>query len=249
MSENAEIFLTLGILLLIGLVTDTLGQKTRMPRVTLLILFGLAIGPEFLDLIPTPFQEMYPLVTQVALSMVGFLLGGQLEWSSLKTHGKDVVGLSIAIVLVTAVTVFIGLSLTGVTIAAALVLGAISTSTAPASTFDVVKGSRKQTPFSKILLGIVALDDVWGIMVFSAMSAAAVVVAGAVAEESWVLAFAWELIGAILLGIFLGVPTAYLTGRLQPGKPTLVEALGVVFLCCGIALWLHVSSLFLKSWT
>jgi Kef-type K+ transport system membrane component KefB len=36
---------------------------------------------------------------------------------------------------------------------------------------------------------------------------------------------------------------AYLSGRVRPGEPTLVEALGFVFLCAGIAFWLEVSFL------
>jgi len=36
---------------------------------------------------------------------------------------------------------------------------------------------------------------------------------------------------------------SYLTGRIQPGEPTLAEALGLVFLCTGLALWLDVSFL------
>jgi Kef-type K+ transport system membrane component KefB len=36
---------------------------------------------------------------------------------------------------------------------------------------------------------------------------------------------------------------AYLTGRIRPGEPTTAEALGVVFLCTGIALWLGASFL------
>ena len=34
-----------------------------------------------------------------------------------------------------------------------------------------------------------------------------------------------------------------MTGRIEPGEPTLAEALGVVFLCGGIAIWLEVSFL------
>jgi Kef-type K+ transport system membrane component KefB len=34
---------------------------------------------------------------------------------------------------------------------------------------------------------------------------------------------------------------AYLTGRLQPGEPTLAEALGIVLLCGGLAIWLNLS--------
>ena len=46
---------------------------------------------------------------------------------------------------------------------------------------------------------------------------------------------AWEIGGAVLLGLLLGIPMAYLTGRLQPGEPTLAEALGIVLLCGGLA--------------
>ena len=36
---------------------------------------------------------------------------------------------------------------------------------------------------------------------------------------------------------------AYLSGRIEPGEPMLAEALGVVFLCGGVAIWLGVSFL------
>jgi len=52
-----------------------------------------------------------------------------------------------------------------------------------------------------------------------------------------------ELGGAILLGLLLGLPAAYLTGRIKPGQPILTEALGLVFICGGLAMWLEVSFL------
>ncbi len=55
------------------------------------------------------------------------------------------------------------------------------------------------------------------------------------------LVAAWEIGGAVLLGVLLGIPMAYLTGRLQPGEPTLAEALGIVLLCGGLAIWLNLS--------
>ena len=48
---------------------------------------------------------------------------------------------------------------------------------------------------------------------------------------------------AVALGAILGIPMAYLTGRIEPGEPVLAEALGVVFLCGGLAIWLDVSFL------
>jgi Kef-type K+ transport system membrane component KefB len=52
-----------------------------------------------------------------------------------------------------------------------------------------------------------------------------------------------ELGGAILLGVLLGVPMSWLSGRLRGGELTLVEALGMVLLCGGMAMWLEVSYL------
>jgi Kef-type K+ transport system membrane component KefB len=54
---------------------------------------------------------------------------------------------------------------------------------------------------------------------------------------------AWELVGAALLGIAIAIPMSWLTGRVQPGELTLLEALGFVFLCGGLASLLGVSYL------
>ena len=49
--------------------------------------------------------------------------------------------------------------------------------------------------------------------------------------------------GAVLLGALLGPPAAFLTGRLKPGKPILLEAIGLVFVCGGLAMHFEVSYL------
>ena len=57
------------------------------------------------------------------------------------------------------------------------------------------------------------------------------------------LAGLWEIGGAVLVGVALGIPMALLSGRIKRGEPMLIEALGIVFLCGGIAQFLHVSFL------
>jgi len=58
--------------------------------------------------------------------------------------------------------------------------------------------------------------------------------------------------GAVFIGIAIGIPMAYLTGRVRAGEPTGAEALGMVFLCAGIAMWFNVSyllaSMVLGAW-
>ncbi len=51
----------------------------------------------------------------------------------------------------------------------------------------------------------------------------------------------YEIVVALLLGGLIGLPAAYLTGRIKSGQPMLIEALGLVFICGGAALWLDVS--------
>jgi hypothetical protein len=45
------------------------------------------------------------------------------------------------------------------------------------------------------------------------------------------------------VGLATGLPAALLTGRLTRGEPLQSEALGVVFLTAGLAIWLDVSPL------
>ena len=52
-----------------------------------------------------------------------------------------------------------------------------------------------------------------------------------------------EIGGALLLGLLIGLPAAFLTGRIKSGEPILSEAIGIVFLCGGLAIWREVSHL------
>jgi Kef-type K+ transport system membrane component KefB len=240
MDDTAKTLITLGILLLLGLATDVIGRRTRLPRVTLLLIFGFAIGPAGLDFLSPNEEKWFSIVADMALIMIGFLLGEKFTLSSLREHGKLVLWLSVAEVVVTAV---VGLLLIGLQMDIALLLAGIATATDPAATTDVVHETKADGVFTRTMLGIVAVDDAWGLIVFSLMLTAVHAFIGQGNSIAPLLTGAWEIGGALLIGIGLGIPMAYLTGRIRPGEPTLVEALGVVFLCGGIAIWLKVSFL------
>jgi Kef-type K+ transport system membrane component KefB len=73
----------------------------------------------------------------------------------------------------------------------------------------------------------------------------AVVMAGSdnAAEPAQFFFVIRDIGGALMLGIGLGFPAAFLTGRIKKGEPMLMEALGLVFLCGGLALLFEVSFL------
>jgi Kef-type K+ transport system membrane component KefB len=241
MQEIAIALITLGGLMMLGLVTDLLGRHSPLPRVTLLLAFGFVIGPSGLAVLPEIAPQLFNLLSSMALVMIGFLIGGTLTRQSLKRHGRRVLTVSTAMVLVTLAVVAIGLTLAGVPVEVALLLAGIATATAPAATADVVHEIGAQGPFSQTLMGIVAIDDAWGLIAFTFMLAAVHIINGDGATASVVMNGLWELGGALMLGTILGVPMAYLSGRISAGEPLQAEALGMVFLCGGLALWLEVS--------
>lgn len=243
MDPTAQILLTLGGILLLGLATDVLGQRTLLPRVTLMLLFGMLIGPGMLDLVPTVVADRFELIASMALLMVGFLLGGRLTRDTLRRSGREIISISVTAVIVTSFIVFLGLMLVGVPLEIAILLGCIASATAPAATVDIVMESGYKGRFAELLLAIVALDDAWGLIIFSIGLALVAALAGVDGHASPLLAALQDIGGSAILGLLIGLPAAYMTGRIRQGQPMLTEALGLVFVCGGLALWLDVSFL------
>ncbi len=242
MGEPAQTLIAIGAFMLAGLVTDLVGRYTPLPRVTLLLLLGVTIGPAGFDVLPAGSKNWFPVLADIALVMVGFLLGGALTRANLQRRGREVIWLSVAVVFATALTVLLGLLAIGIALDLALLLAALATATDPAATIDVAEELNARGSFTTVLRGIVAADDAWALITFSLFMAVAQVGNGSDGWEA-LASGSREIGGAVLLGLVLGVPMAYLTGRIRPGEPTTVEALGIVLLCGGLALWLEVSFL------
>jgi Kef-type K+ transport system membrane component KefB len=130
-------------------------------------LFGVAAGPSGFDFLPAEVQDWYEFLASTALTMVAFLLGGTLSLTTLRSHGKEILAISLVAVAVTALLVSIGLIVIGTPVPVVLLLAGIATATAPAATRDVVRQARAKGPFTDVLLGVVAIDDAWGLILFS----------------------------------------------------------------------------------
>ncbi len=243
MNDVAITLTTIGILLLLGLLTDVLGRLTPLPRVTLLLLFGVAIGPSGIDVIPDAAESWFPLIADAALILVGFTLGQGLTIANFREHGRAVLANSIAVSAVTAIVVGGGLLLAGVDTSVALLLGSIAIATAPAAVADVVHAYRADGPFTRTLLGVVAIDDAWGLLIFSVALSTSVAWASAGEGLGVVLEALRQIGGAGLLGAAIGIPMALLFRHIRSGEPTLAGALGGVLLCGGLALHFELSFL------
>lgn len=241
--DPAPLMITVGVLFLVALALDAIGRIVHVPRVTLLILLGAALGPPGLNVLPDVLANGDEAFAAMALTMVAFLLGGSLERSALKAHGREILAISLCVVAISALLVGITLILIGTPVVVALALAGISAATAPAATRDVVRQSGRKGRFATNLLGIVAIDDAWGLLVFSLLLTIAGFAAGGDGGAEAIRFGLWEAGGGLALGAAIGFPAAYLTGRLKRGEPSLLEALGIVLICAGSALYLEVSYL------
>lgn len=235
-------FVLLGVFFLAGLAADTVGRRTRLPRVTLLMACGLLMGRSGFGLIPEHVEAWFEFLSIAALTMVAFLLGSSLTWSNMVRQGRAILWVSLSIVVVTVAAVTVGLVLMGVDPAVALVLGTVAAATDPAATSDALRQAGINNSFADSLRGIVAIDDAWGLMLFSLVMVAVHAMNGG-AELSFLVTGLWEIFGAFALAAVIGFPAAYLTGRIRHGEPLEAEAIGIVFLSAGLALWLEVSFL------
>ena len=243
MQPIAQFLLALGGILLLGLLTSTLGRRTFLPRVTLLLIFGVIIGKDLLDIIPSVFADRFEIIADMALLMVGFLLGGKLTVRSLRKTADQILWISISAAIITAIIVSLGLIAIGVSHEIAILLGCIASATAPAAVLDVVMESNYKGPFSDLLLSIVALDDAWALMLFGIGLSIVTAINGDGETASPIFLIIKEIGGAVILGTLIGLPAAYLTGRIKPGQPILTEALGIVFVAGGLAMMFDVSFL------
>ncbi|MCL7940411.1 cation:proton antiporter [Halomonas sp. ATCH28] len=245
-SLAAASLMLLGVILSTSILADVVASRTRLPRISLLVLVGVGVaviqqwgldqpGARPLDGLAEP-------LIQVALVMVAFLLGGELTLDRLRSTGPLILIVSLSVILAGVLSVGLGLLALGFPLAVAVSLAAISVATDPAAVSETVHESGDSRLRARLLLGIVAIDDGWGILAFGlAMALLGWWLSG---DGGMALLHAtWELGGAILLGTAIGLPAAWLTGRLRPGEPTQVEAMALILLLAGTSAWLGVSSL------
>lgn len=246
MTQSTFNLMLLGVLLSVSILADAVARRTRLPRISLLVLVGVGYAIVQQGVLGEPHErplgELSEPLINVALVMVAFLLGGELTLRRLRNTGPLILILSVAVILVGALAVGLGLTLLGYSLAVAVSLAAISVATDPAAVSEAIRAEGDSSLRSRVILGIVAIDDAWGIIVFGfAMAGLGWATSGNGTEA---LAHAgWELGGALILGAGLGLPAAWLTGRIEKGEPTLVEALALILLIAGLSTYLQVSSL------
>ena len=138
-------------------------------------------------------------------------MGNEFRKEDIKKLGKQAV--VVAIFQSLTACVFVDVALIGLhflmpqtlSLSVAITLGAIATATAPAATLMIVKQYKTSGPVTRILLPVVALDDVVGLIVFAvSFGIARALEHGTVDIFSVVIDPILEVIASLALGALLG---------------------------------------------
>jgi len=203
-----------------GLMMSRVAKKLGLPAVTSYLVAGIIIGPYCLGrlgipgigLISSEDVSTYDVIQNTALGFIAFAMGNEFRLAELKKIGKAATVIAVFQALVATLLVDIALFLVHLAIpeklslGAVLTLGAVATATAPAATLMVVKQYKAEGPLTRMLLPVVALDDVVGLMVFAVSFGIAKALShGAVDLISVIVNPIVEVVFSLLLGFVLGL--------------------------------------------
>ncbi len=240
--ELPNIFV-IGLFLMFGGSAYTLAPTLRLPRVTLLVLSGLIIGPSVLGLVPEAIVELFPTMSYIALSMIAFRLGEAFVDFDFFQEGLKVLVISLSKTIVAAILVFGIAYLIEGDLVLALLLAGLAPASAPAAILDVITETKAKGLLSDTIVHVLAIDNVLGVTLFTILLVVAEIISGR-GEPTIELVYGfWEIGGAVVIGLIIGWLMARLAGGLQAGKVSLLQITGFVFVCAGLAYQIHVSYL------
>ena len=244
---NNTIF-SLGLILLFGFVAAKFIRRIKIPTVTAYLLLGIAIGPHALNLVSKGILNSSGLISNIVLGFIAFSIGQNFSMSTFRKVGKPVLYISLFAacapwLLVTLAFIYILKQPFHI----AFLFGAISSATAPAATIMVTREYKARGSFTDTLLGIVALDDAWCLIIFAislAISKAiAVHMSASLLFPKVIFHSLLEIFGALLLGGVLSVILSYFSRYARTPGDLLTYTLGFIFLNIGLCVCFHFSVL------
>jgi len=237
---------SLGIILFTGLFAAKILHRFRFPAVTAYLILGIIIGPHLLNLVAPGVINSSGLISNIVLSIIAFGLGQNFSKEHFRKIGKSVLTISIleaagAWLLITLALFFILKQ----DFYLSLLFGSIGAATAPAATVMVIREYKARGTFTNTLLGIVAIDDAWCLIIFCISLAIARALSLHLSVNILKVTFhaLVQIIGAFFLGGCFGVFLSWLGRFVKTKADLLIITLGLIFFTTGLSILLNLSVL------
>jgi Kef-type K+ transport system membrane component KefB/mannitol/fructose-specific phosphotransferase system IIA component len=165
--HHAEPLLLLAVVLIAGTSFGALARRLGVPGITGQIIGGVAMGGVGLRIFSEDSLAGLEPLTDIALSLIAVTVGAHLHVGRLANAVRRLSFLLLAESTITPLLVFAVIyGIAGTSIELAMLIGAVSIATAPATTVALVRETRSKGVFVKTLIAAVALNNTACIVVF-----------------------------------------------------------------------------------
>lgn len=243
-SPTASLIISIAAMLFCGFLMTRLTKLIRLPNVTAYILTGILLGPYCFKVIPSNIINNLDFLSDIALAFIAFSTGEFFKFSTLRENGMKVVLITLAESLLATVFVFIlTYFVLEINLAFSVVLAALAAATAPASTMMTIRQTGAKGDFVNTLLQVVALDDIVGLVAYSAaISVATASISKKAFSVMSIIIPLLQNIFVIVLGGLLGwILYLILKNRSKDNK--LIITVSYLFLLCGLSALVGISPL------
>ncbi len=243
--DVAQVIISVAVMLLSGFLLTRLTKLLKLPNVTAYIIAGILLGPYCFKVVPDRVVQGMSFLADIALAFIAFGTGEFFRLSTLRRNGAKNIVITLFESLIASLVVFVVLYfIMRLPLEFSLVLGALAAATAPASTLMTIRQTGAKGDFVDTLLQVVALDDVVGLVAFSAaISVAMAIVAGSVTVGGVVLPIVYNIACLVLGGVLGWVLKLLICKPTRTGDNRLIIALAVMLGFCGVCAFLDVSPL------
>jgi Kef-type K+ transport system membrane component KefB len=242
--EHISMIFLLGLVLFLGTAGGQFFQRIKIPQVVGYIAIGIILGQSGFRLITLESLKSLQGFSSFALALIGFMIGGELKINTLKRFGKQFTWILIMETMLTFFVVTILITVGGyfvfgdirLALSLGLLLGAISSATAPAATTDVLWENKTRGPLTTTILGLVAMDDGVALLLFALATSLTGSLMGTDGSSliMGILELLLEVGGSIAMGSLFGWGLSKLIRGYVPDDKILVFSLGIILLIIGL---------------
>ena len=245
----------LGIAVLAGFYAGRAVRFLRLPSIIGYMAVGVLLGPSVIHLFDEPVMAHLSFITQIALGLVAFSIGAELNLASLRRQGAGIVTVIFSESFGAFFVVMAGVYILTRDWPLALIFGSMAPASAPAGTVAVIQEYRAKGPLTKALYAVVAFDDGLAIIIFA--FAAAIAKALLIAEATgaacgtatgpasdilpalW--APAYEIVLSVVVGGAIGFAFCQMVRGLRNSRDVFILLIGCVLVAAGLAIRWHLS--------
>lgn len=198
---------SIAVILLLGLLFGSLFTKMKLPGLLGMILVGILLSPNALNLIDDSILSISADLRRVALVIILTRAGLSLELSDLKKVGRPAIFMCFLPACIEMLgTILLAPMLLGVTRLEAAIIGSVIAAVSPAVIVPrmiglIEKGYGKEHSIPQLILAGASVDDVFVIVVFTAFTSLAAT--GKMSATSF-LSIPISIVFGILVGAILG---------------------------------------------